>query len=43
MARRLSEYEIVYLFVDGIAERLRPRGKREPGALQSRAAASFCI
>jgi hypothetical protein len=28
--RDLSEYEIVYLFVDGIAERLRPGGKREP-------------
>jgi hypothetical protein len=26
----LSEYEITYLFVDGIAERLRPGGKREP-------------
>jgi putative transposase len=26
----LSEYEIVYLFGGGIAERLRPRGKREP-------------
>src|SRR5436305_7774532 len=28
--RDLSEYEIVYLFVDGIAERLRPGAKREP-------------
>jgi putative transposase len=28
--RDLSEYEIIYLFVDGIAERLRPGGKREP-------------
>jgi transposase-like protein len=28
--RDLSEYEITYLFVDGIAERLRPGGKREP-------------
>ena len=28
--RDLSEYEIVYLFVDGIAERLGPGGKREP-------------
>jgi putative transposase len=28
--RDLSEYEIAYLFVDGIAERLRPGGKREP-------------
>lgn len=28
--RDLSEYEIAYLFVDGIAERLRPGAKREP-------------
>jgi hypothetical protein len=28
--RDLGEYEITYLFVDGIAERLRPDGKREP-------------
>jgi putative transposase len=28
--RELSEYEITYLFVDGIAERLRPGAKREP-------------
>jgi transposase-like protein len=28
--RDLGEYEIAYLFVDGIAERLRPGGKREP-------------
>ena len=28
--RDLSEYEIVYLFVDGIAERIRPGQKREP-------------
>ncbi|MGH6874043.1 MAG: IS256 family transposase [Aestuariivirgaceae bacterium] len=28
--RDLSEYEIVYLFIDGIAERLRPGQKREP-------------
>jgi len=28
--RDLSEYEIVYLFVDGIAERLWSGGKREP-------------
>ena len=28
--RDLSEYEIVYLFIDGIAERLRPGAKREP-------------
>lgn len=28
--RDLSEYEIAYLFVDGIAERLRSGGKREP-------------
>jgi hypothetical protein len=26
----LSEYEIIYLFVDGIAERLCPGAKREP-------------
>jgi transposase-like protein len=29
-ARDLSEYDIVYLFVDGIAERIRPGQKREP-------------
>src|SRR4029077_7301922 len=28
--RDLSEYAITYLFVDGIAERLRPGAKREP-------------
>ena len=28
--RDLSEYEISYLFVDGIAERLRPGALREP-------------
>jgi transposase-like protein len=28
--RDLSEFEIVYLLVDGIAERLRPGAKREP-------------
>ena len=28
--RDLSEYEIAYLFVDGIAERLRASHKREP-------------
>ena len=28
--RDLSEYDIAYLFVDGIAERLRPGQKREP-------------
>ena len=28
--RDLSEYDIVYLFIDGIAERLRPGAKREP-------------
>ena len=28
--RDLGEYEIAYLFVDGIAERLRPSAKREP-------------
>ncbi len=27
--RVLSEYELTYLFVDGIAERLRPGAKRE--------------
>jgi putative transposase len=29
-ARDLSEHEIVYLFVDGIAERIRPGQRREP-------------
>ncbi len=29
-SRDLSEYEVIYLFVDGIAERLRPGQKREP-------------
>ncbi len=29
-SRDLSEYEIVYLFVDGIAERIRPGQRREP-------------
>jgi transposase-like protein len=29
-SRDLSEHDIAYLFVDGIAERLRPGGKREP-------------
>ena len=29
-ARDLGEYDIVYLFVDGVAERLRPGQKREP-------------
>jgi transposase-like protein len=28
--RDLGEYEIVYLFIDGIAERIRPGQKREP-------------
>jgi putative transposase len=28
--RDLGEYEIIYLFVDGIAERIRPGQKREP-------------
>lgn len=28
--RDLSEYQIAYLFVDGIAERLRAGAKREP-------------
>ena len=28
--RELSEYDIAYLFVDGIAERIRPGQKREP-------------
>lgn len=28
--RDLSEYEIAYLFIDGIAERIRPGQKREP-------------
>jgi hypothetical protein len=30
LARRTQKYEITYLFVDGIAERLRPGAKREP-------------
>lgn len=30
-ARDLCEYDIAYLFVDGIAERIRPGQKREPG------------
>ena len=29
-SRDLSEYDIAYLFVDGIAERIRPGQKREP-------------
>lgn len=29
-SRDLNEYEIVYLFVDGIAERIRPGQRREP-------------
>jgi len=29
-SRDLSEYDVVYLFVDGIAERIRPGSKREP-------------
>ena len=29
-SRDLSEYDITYLFVDGIAERLRPGQRREP-------------
>ncbi len=29
-SRDLSEYDIVYLFIDGIAERIRPGQKREP-------------
>jgi putative transposase len=28
--RELGEYEIVYLFIDGIAERIRPGQRREP-------------
>jgi transposase-like protein len=36
----ISEYEITYLFVDGMAERLRPGGKCKP---RSRAAACCCI
>ncbi len=30
VSRDLSEYEIAYLFVDGIAERIRPGQRREP-------------
>ena len=29
-SRDLSEYEVVYLFIDGIAERIRPGSRREP-------------
>ena len=29
-AHDLSEYDIAYLFVDGIAERIRPGQRREP-------------
>ncbi len=29
-SRDLSEYDIVYLFVDGVAERIRPGQRREP-------------
>lgn len=29
-SRDLSEYDIAYLFIDGIAERLRPGARREP-------------
>jgi putative transposase len=28
--RELSEYDVIYLFVDGIAERIRPGQRREP-------------
>jgi transposase-like protein len=28
--RDLSEYDVVYLFIDGIAERIRPGQRREP-------------
>jgi transposase-like protein len=45
--RDLSEYEITYLFVDGIAERLRRGAKREPlpaaWALRPGAVACCCI
>ena len=40
--RDLSEYEIAYLFVDGIAERLRPGQKREP-VLAARAERQRCL
>jgi transposase-like protein len=30
VTRDLSEYDIVYLFIDGVAERIRPGQKREP-------------
>ena len=29
-SRDLGEYEVVYLFIDGIAERIRPGSRREP-------------
>ena len=30
VSRDLGEYEVVYLFIDGIAERIRPGSRREP-------------
>jgi len=30
ISRDLSKYKIVYLYVDGVAERLRPGQRREP-------------
>jgi putative transposase len=45
-SRDLAEHDIVYLFVDGIAERLRPGQPREPcsppGALPATAARCCC-
>ncbi len=47
VARDVSEYDVAYLLVDGIAERLRPGQKREPvlaaWGLRLRAAAFSCI
>ncbi len=43
--RDLSGYDIAYLFVDGIAQRIRPGQKRrfwQPGALPARVARSCC-
>ncbi len=45
--RDLSEYDIAYLFIDGIAERIRPGQRREPvlaaGALRQAAPRPCCI
>ena len=45
--RDLNEYEIAYLFVDGIAGRIRPEQRREPcwrpGGSRSRASRCSCL